>query len=239
MLFVFFKYGEIAVQPAADCLVIVFRRIVLTAFCLAWLQAGATEPDSEGPVILVLGDSLSAGYGIDPQAGWVALLARRLKETGRPHKVVNGSISGDTTRGGLERSPFMLRRVNPDIVIVELGGNDGLRGVAPRETEKNLRHIVRLIRAHGAGVLLVGMRLPPNLGDEYTQRFESIFADLSAELRLPLVPFLLDGVATKPEYMQADGIHPRANAQGALLQNVWLFLQPLLSVAGHGVLRNP
>ncbi len=193
--------------------------------------AGPVQSATAKPTILVLGDSLSAAYGMDSQVGWVALLAQELDRGNLGYEVVNGSITGDTTRGGLERSPFMLRRVNPAVVIVELGGNDGLRGVAPEETEKNLRRIIKQVNAHGARVLLVGMRLPPNLGRRYIQRFESIFPRLSRELQAPLVPFLLEGVAGKSEFMQADGIHPRANAQEALLRNVWPLLRPLLQVS--------
>lgn len=180
------------------------------------------------PVILVLGDSLSTGYGFDVDQSWVSLLERRLTAQGHDHRVVNASISGETTRGGLGRLATSLRAHQPSIVIVELGGNDGLRGIALEVSRTQLRAIVTQSREAGARVLLLGMRLPPNYGPVYSQRFHAIYRDLARELDVALVPFFLDGVGDRPELMQADGIHPRAEAQPTLLENVWPSLEPLL-----------
>ncbi|MDQ2695704.1 MAG: arylesterase [Pseudomonadota bacterium] len=183
------------------------------------------------PVILVLGDSLSAAFGMPLEQGWVSLLQQRLRASGLPHRVVNASISGDTTRGGLARLPDALARHRPDIVILELGGNDGLRGLPLAEMEKNLAAMIGLSRAAGARVVLVEMRIPPNYGPVYSEKFRAVYADLARRHDLPLVPFFLDGVATDAALMQEDGIHPRADAQARLLDNVWPTLEPLLEEA--------
>jgi acyl-CoA thioesterase I len=180
------------------------------------------------PRILVFGDSLSAAYGIEMEAGWVAQLERRLKEQGRPHQVVNASLSGETTAGGRARLPALLAGGPFELVILELGGNDGLRGLSLAQTEDNLRAMIQATRAAGAEVLLLGMRLPPNYGSTYTEGFARIYTRLAAELAAPLVPFLLEGVATDAALMQPDRIHPRAEAQPRLLDNVWPELVPLL-----------
>ncbi len=181
-------------------------------------------------VVMVLGDSLSAGYGIEIEQGWVRLLQTRLELRGLGHRVVNASISGDTTRGARDRLPGAMRASMPSIVIVELGGNDGLRGLPLTETQANLSAIIGSIIADGARVVLVGIRLPPNYGPAYTKRFETIFVDLADQHSVPLVPFLLDGVALDSTLMQEDGIHPRANAQQILLDNVWPSLQTLIQL---------
>ena len=183
------------------------------------------------PAILVLGDSLSAGYGIDVRTGWVALLGQRLYQQGYPQTVVNASISGDTTAGGRARLPEALRRHHPQVVIVELGGNDGLRGLSLAQTRANLDGIIKTAKSAGAQVLLVGIYLPPNYGPEYTKKFHAIYGELAHQYQLPLVPFLLAGVALTPGLMQADGLHPRAAAQPRLLDNVWPYLEPLLKPA--------
>lgn len=182
----------------------------------------------EPPTILVLGDSLSAGYGIQVEEGWVQLLRERLALEGSPHRVVNASISGDTTRGGRSRLPAALEAHDPQIVVIELGGNDGLRGLPLEETRSNLVAMVDEARAHGAEVLLVGIRLPPNYGSRYTEQFYANYVDVAEESGVALVPFLLEGVALEPELMQADGIHPRAKAQPLILDVVWPHLEPLL-----------
>lgn len=194
------------------------------------LGAGTEGSSATGrsPVLLVLGDSLSAGYGIETDQGWVRLLQARLETRGLDYRVVNASISGDTTDGALARLPGAMRGACPDIVIVELGGNDGLRGLSLAETRTNLSAIIATILSEDARVLLVGIRLPPNYGPAYTKRFEAIFVELAGRHSVPLVPFLLDGVALNPALMQDDGLHPRANAQPVLLDNVWPSLQPLL-----------
>jgi acyl-CoA thioesterase-1 len=185
----------------------------------------------ERPVLLVVGDSLSAAYGIESARGWVALLEARLQARGYPHQVVNASISGDTTRGGRSRLPAALERHAPALVVLALGGNDGLRGLPLAETERNLAAMIEASRARGARLLLVGIRLPPNYGAAYTQGFEALYPRLAREQGVPLVPFLLEGVADRPELMQADGIHPREEAQAQLLETVWGGLAPLLGLA--------
>ncbi|HEX7031236.1 MAG TPA: arylesterase [Gammaproteobacteria bacterium] len=183
------------------------------------------------PTILIVGDSLSAGYGLRPGEGWVSLLEQRLGSEGYPHRVVNASISGDTTRGALSRLPRALEVHDPEIVVIELGGNDGLRGFPVDVMRGNLAEIVRLSRESGADVLLLGMRIPANYGPAYTERFYRVFVDLAESAQVPFLPFFLDGVALKPELMQDDGIHPNADAQATLLNNVWPALAPLLGRA--------
>ncbi len=182
------------------------------------------------PAILVLGDSLSAEYGLDRGTGWVPLLAKRLEAQPDEHhySVSNASISGDTTSGGLSRLPALLARVHPAIVIVELGANDALRGIPVATTRSNLTTIVQLAQAHHAKVLLVGMQIPPNYGPAYTQAFAALFPAISARFKTALVPFLLNGIADKPELFQADQMHPIAQAQPVLLENVWKPLQSLI-----------
>ncbi|MCB1925800.1 MAG: arylesterase [Gammaproteobacteria bacterium] len=182
--------------------------------------------------ILVIGDSLSAAYGIDKQRGWVALLQQRLAEAGNAWQVVNASITGDTTRGGLTRLPAALERENPAVLIIELGGNDGLRGFAPRQTRENLARMIDLGRAAGARVLLLGIRLPENYGRDYGEKFHRVYLELAAEKRVALVPFFLEGVAETRAMMQADGIHPDVAAQPRILDNVWRKLEPLLQSPG-------
>ena len=181
------------------------------------------------PVILVLGDSLSAGHGIDQRRGWVALLQPLLQQAGYPHRVVNASISGDTSAGGLERLPPALTRLRPEILVIELGANDGLRGQSLARLHDNLERMIQLGRQAGSRVLLMEMRLPSNLGRPYTEKFRQIYWDLSRSEQVPLVPFFLDGVADRPELMQEDRLHPNAAAQARMLDNVWPLLEPLLT----------
>ena len=176
----------------------------------------------------MLGDSLSAGYGIKIQEGWVDLLAKRLVAEGYGYRVVNASVSGETTQGGLARLPRALETHKPAVVIVELGGNDGLRGLPLKASRDNLDRIIQLSRAAKARVLLVGMIIPPNYGPRYSQEFRDMFADLAAKYPVGFVPFLLDQVALEPGLMQADGIHPNARGQPRMLENVWPRLKPLL-----------
>lgn len=190
---------------------------------LLWRPLWADEP-----TILVVGDSLSAGYGIEVSHGWVSLLQRRLQEAGFPHHVVNASISGDTTRGGLSRLPAALERHDPAMVILELGGNDGLRALPLQEIRANLAGMIELSQQAGAQVILVEMRIPPNYGPTYTEKFQALFGELARRYDIPMVPFLLRGVADKAALMQGDGIHPRAEAQSRILDNVWPMLEPLL-----------
>ncbi len=181
-----------------------------------------------GGVILVLGDSLSSAYGLDVDDGWVHLLQQRLEESQAGYRVVNASISGDTSKGGATRLPRALEKYRPDIVIVELGGNDGLRGLPLSVTRANLERIINASQAAGARVLLLGMRLPPNYGPAYTNAFHAIYEALADQYRTSRVPFLLDGIGAVEGMMQADGIHPRSEAQPLMLENVWTHLEPLL-----------
>ena len=178
--------------------------------------------------ILVLGDSLSAALGIRPEQGWVALLAQRLQAQGYGYQIVNASVSGETTSGGLERLPRALQLHQPGTVILELGANDGLRGLPVSETRENLARMVRLSQAAGARVVLVGMRIPPNYGPRYTEAFARMFPELANQYHLPLVPFLLEKVALDPTRMQQDGMHPNARGEPPVLDTLWPYLKPLL-----------
>jgi acyl-CoA thioesterase-1 len=185
--------------------------------------AGASDRN-----ILVLGDSLSAGYGIKPAQGWVALLEKRLHDQGYGYRVVNASVSGETSGGGLQRLPRALELHRPAVVVVELGSNDGLRGLSVPLIRDNVTRIVTDSKKAGAQVLLVGMMLPPNYGARYTKDFMKMYGDIASSSKVALVPFLLQSVALKPELMQADGLHPTAPAQPALLETVWPQLKPML-----------
>ena len=178
--------------------------------------------------VLVVGDSISAAFGLDTRLGWVTLLEQRMKDEGFSDKVVNASISGDTSAGGQARLPALLAEHKPELVILELGGNDGLRGQQPAQLQQNLASMIDRSREAGAKVLLLGMQIPPNYGPRYTNAFKAVYSDLAAEKKVPLVPFFLEGVGGVPELMQADGLHPAAGAQGKLLENVWPALKPLL-----------
>ncbi|MGD8176815.1 arylesterase [Marinimicrobium sp. ARAG 43.8] len=196
------------------------------------LFCGSLSMAQQAPVILVMGDSLSAGYGIDVQEGWVTLLEERLSEQGFPHQVVNGSVSGETSGGGLNRLPRLLEQHEPSWVILELGGNDGLRGYPVSDLRGNLEEIVAMSRDSGADVLLLGMQIPPNYGPRYTRQFAEVYPALAEELDLALVPFMLEGVATDSTLMQRDGIHPNADAQPLILETVWPVLHPQLKALG-------
>lgn len=178
--------------------------------------------------LLVVGDSISAAFGMDTRQGWVALLEKRLDEQGFDHQVVNASISGDTSAGGAARLPALLAEHQPELVIIELGGNDGLRGQPPAQLQQNLAAMVQASQQKGAKVLILGMQLPPNYGVRYTTAFAEVFPRVAGEFDVPLVPFVLEGVGGVPALMQADGIHPTAEAQPVLLENVWPALKPLL-----------
>jgi acyl-CoA thioesterase I len=178
--------------------------------------------------ILVLGDSLSAAYGIKPAQGWVALLQKRLQDQGYGQRVVNASVSGETSSGGLQRLPRALQLHKPGIVIIELGSNDGLRGLPLSVTRDNLTKMVAAAKKSGADVLLVGMQMPPNYGARYTSEFAALFRELASRNGLALVPFLLESVALNDALMQADGLHPNVNGQPIILDNVWPHLEPLL-----------
>jgi acyl-CoA thioesterase I len=178
--------------------------------------------------LLVLGDSISAGFGLDTRLGWVNLLQQRLTAQGFDYQVVNASISGDTSAGGLARLGPLLSEHQPALVLVELGGNDGLRGQSPAQLQQNLTAIIAQSQQAGAKVVILGMQLPPNYGLRYTTAFAAVFANVASEQGVSAVPFLLEGAAGVPGMTQADGIHPTAEAQPRLLNNVWPTLQPLL-----------
>lgn len=183
--------------------------------------------------VLILGDSISAAFGMDPAQGWVARLAGRLATRCPEIEVHNASISGETTAGGLRRLPQLLEQLQPTVVVLELGGNDGLRGLPPQAMANNLTRMAQLARAAGARPLVLGMKLPPNYGPEYERRFEAAFAHVAADEKLPFAAYFLDGVGGDPNLTQADGIHPNAAAQPRLLENVWNALAPTLGAAAH------
>jgi acyl-CoA thioesterase-1 len=193
-------------------------------FCLT-----AVPADAAAPVILVFGDSISAGYGLPRvEQGWVALLQARLKDQGYGYQVVNASVSGETTEGGLARLPRALNLHHPAIVVLELGGNDGLRALPAAQMRDNLSRMTELAQAASAKVALLGMRMPPNYGPQYAAQFAQAYSDVARDKKLPFVPFVLVGIALSPGLMQADGIHPNETGQPQLLDNVWPVLEPLL-----------
>lgn len=200
-------------------------RVWLLARCLLLFMLA--QP-ALGSTLLVVGDSISAGFGLDTQQGWVDLLAARLQQQGSDLKVVNASISGDTSSGGLARLPALLAEHQPALVILELGGNDGLRGQPLEQLQQNLAAMVQQSQKAGAKVLILGMQLPPNYGARYTKAFAQVYLNVAAELDVALLGFFLQGVGGQPGLMQADGIHPNAKAQPLLLENVWPVLKPLL-----------
>jgi acyl-CoA thioesterase-1 len=202
-------------------------RLFLLTLCLiaaAPLTARAAEP----PVILIVGDSLSAGYGLVAGQGWVSLLQQRLKREGYGYRVVNASVSGETTDGGVQRLKRALDQHHPAIVVIELGGNDGLRGLPVSRLRSNLELLITQSRAAGAEVLLVAIRVPTNYGQRYTTSFRGVYTDLANRYKIGLVPFLSDQVAVDLALFQPDGIHPNAQAQPILLNNLWPQLTPLL-----------
>ncbi len=183
---------------------------------------------SAAPAILIFGDSLSAGYGIALDRSWPALLAKRLEDNRLRYTVSNASISGETTAGGRARFEETLGRVQPDVVVIALGANDGLRGLPVLQMRINLTAMVKAAKARKARVLLVGMKLPPNYGPVYARQFEQLFPDISRSEKVPLLPFLLEPLGTENGNFQPDGLHPTAAAQPKLLDHVWAALQPLL-----------
>ena len=205
------------------------RIISLLVIIMSLCPAVARSAEEATNTLLVYGDSLSAAYGIQEAQGWVTLLESRLNEENWPYKLINGSVSGETTTGGLERLPAMLSIYQPDLVILELGGNDGLRGLPLETLKANLKKMISLIRAEGGEVLLTGIQIPPNYGPRYTEPFFSLYTEISEEDSLALVPFLIEGIPQQPELMQNDGIHPKAEAQIMILDNVWPYLEPMLS----------
>ena len=199
---------------------------VVTA-CAGLDASAATSAHSASKSILVLGDSLSAEYGLARGSGWVALLQKRLQAQNIPINVINASISGETTSGGNVRLPALLKD-RPNIIIIELGANDALRGLQLKATESNLQSMILAAQKANAEVLLVGMRIPPNYGPDYTEKFFGLYSTVARQTKVPLVPFLLEGVADKPEWFQADRMHPIAEAHPTILNNIWPKLQPLI-----------
>jgi len=201
--------------------------VILLSIAGAFSAQAAPSISSAGPA-LVLGDSLSSAHRIAPAAGWVHLLEQRLREQGTPREVVNASISGETTSGGLARLPKLLAEHRPALVIVELGANDGLRGLPLAEIRTNLKSILIAARAAGARSALLGIELPINYGPQYRDGLREMYRGLAREFNVPLVPFLLDGVAQNPDLMQDDGLHPKAEGEPKVLENVWAVLGPEL-----------
>ncbi len=202
-----------------------FRRLLVVA-CIALCAPVIAQPAA--PIILVVGDSISAGYGLANGQGWVDLLAARLAQNGYRTRVVNASISGDTTAGGLARLPALLREHHPAIVIIELGGNDALRGGDLRAARANLDAMVAAVQAARARPLILGMQVPPNYGAAYARTFEAMFADVARTRRAPVVPYLFEGFGDDLAQFQADRVHPIATAEPRILDNVWPALVPLL-----------
>lgn len=200
-----------------------------------WQSALAGTPltadhsaDDPGGHILVIGDSLSAEYGLPHGSGWVAIIAERLHNHGTGYQIHNSSISGDTTSGGLSRLPADLERVNPDIVLIELGANDALRGLSLDVARDNLARMIRLAQDSGADVILTGMQIPPNYGPQYAKQFAALFPELATTYQATLVPFLLEGFVTRPDMFLDDGIHPNTSAQPIIADTVWEYLAPLI-----------
>ena len=183
---------------------------------------------ADAPTVLIFGDSLSAGYGIDVDQSWATLLQQRLRDKGYEHRVVNASISGETTEGGAERIGPALKNFEPELIILELGGNDGLRGFPPERMQGNLEKIIATSKDSGAEVVLLGIKIPSNYGPRYTQAFEAVFRDTAESLDIPWIEFFMEGVALNEELMQADGIHPNAAAQPMLLDNAWPAIETAL-----------
>lgn len=204
-------------------------KFLQSILALAMLAFAIAPAYSASKTILVLGDSLSAEYGLPRGKGWVNLLDQRLQQAKIPATVINASISGDTTSSGKSRLGSLLEKHHPDIVIIEEGGNDALRGLSLKATESNFNAMIEMVKAQHAKVLLAAMKIPPNYGPDYTEHFYSLFGKLAKANKISLVPFLLEGIAEKDELFQSDRIHPIAEAHPAILENVWPHLQPLLS----------
>lgn len=203
------------------------NKFITGLFCLlmsisSWAQVK--------PVVLILGDSLSAEYGLPRGTGWVSLLEGQLIKDKSPWSVFNASISGETSSGGLSRLPILLSQKKPGIVLIELGANDALRGLPVNQTETNLRKMIQMSKKSGAKVLLCGIQIPPNYGQNYTMQFKELYAQLAKQERIELLPFFLEGVATRPELFQADRLHPNVEAQSVIFQNVWGSMAPYSSL---------
>ena len=204
-----------------------FNTFVPFIIWVLFLFVPTTLAGGSSPVILAFGDSLTAGFGVPDAQSYPARLQKIIIENGYPHQVVNGGVSGDTTAGGVRRIKWLMKH-NPEIVILELGANDGLRGLSLKEMESNLEQIIVICKDGGAKVLLTGMKVPPNYGEEYTVEFEKIYIRLAEKHKLSLVPFLLEGVAGRREYTQPDGIHPLGSGYSIVVQTIWKYLKTLM-----------
>jgi len=205
--------------------------VLCAALCISGTVYANTDPaESSLPAskVLIIGDSISAAYGMSLAEGWVALLQARLTSAAPGSQVVNASISGETSAGAAARLPGLLQKHQPDILLIELGGNDGLRGYPLKRLRQNLQNMVEMGQASKAAVLLLGMEIPPNYGERYTREFREGYQRVAEATGCQLLPFMLAGIATEPELMQADGIHPRVTAQAMLLENVWPALQAII-----------
>jgi acyl-CoA thioesterase-1 len=232
MLFTWFGLflQRLVQRTRAAPLMLVWLACLAVPAVLATTVSGTAGAQSK-PVILVFGDSLSAEYGLARSSGWVALLEKRLTQERLNYSVANASISGETTSGGAARIEDALKQNRPALVILELGGNDGLRGLSVDATRANLEKMIKAAQKAGARVVLAGMQLPPNYGRAYTDKFRALYGELAKQHKVALVPFFLEGVAERRELFQADGIHPTAEAQDRLLANVWKALGPMLGKA--------
>ena len=199
---------------------------------MLFLFVAAVAHGSDEPTILIFGDSLSAGYGMESDQSWAALLQERLASLGYEHRVVNASITGETSEGGVTRIAGALERFDPELLILELGGNDGLRAFPPSRLEANLSKIVAAGQESGAEVVLLGIRIPPNYGPRYTAEFEAVFGRVAEEQGIRWIEFFMDGIALNPELMQDDGIHPNVAAQPKLLDNAWPIIEDALAASG-------
>jgi acyl-CoA thioesterase-1 len=203
-----------------------FFRYLMLLICCGAISASAAEPAKR---VIVLGDSIAAGYGVDPEEAFPSVLQKRVDAEGLPYKTVNAGVSGDTTAGGARRIGWVLKQP-VDILVIELGGNDGLRGIAPAETQANLEKIIDAARGSNAEVkiLLAGMQMPQNMGADYTEKFKAVFPAVAEKKKVTLIPFVLEGVGGKPELNQPDRIHPNAKGHQIVADNVWMYLKPLL-----------
>ena len=206
-----------------------FNTFVPFIIWVLFLFVPTTLAGGSSPVILAFGDSLTAGFGVPDAQSYPARLQKIIIENGYPHQVVNGGVSGDTTAGGVRRIKWLMKH-NPEIVILELGANDGLRGLSLKEMESNLEQIIVICKEGGAKVLLTGMKVPPNYGEEYTVEFEKIYIRLAEKHKLPLVPFFLEGVAGIREHTRPDGIHPLGSGYEIVVQTIWKYLKPLMDL---------
>lgn len=204
-----------------------FLKIFSVVASLFFAESVMAEPASK-PVILVYGDSLSAAYRIPQAQGWVSLLAQRVKDNQLPYEVANASVSGETTAGGLSRLPAALKQFKPSIVVIELGANDGLRGLPTEAMKNNLEKMIQASKQANAQVVLLGMLIPPNYGPKYTNGFKQVYLDLSEKYKTPFIPFFLDGISGHSDLVLEDGVHPNVNAQKKILENVWPTLKTLL-----------